>query len=77
MIDIVTIKGEKYSFDPDTQRIFKDGILVPSYKAEPVFSNTTEKDELPRFSGILLKDINSILSLSGKINPITDSNTIQ
>ena len=73
MIEIFTIKGERYSYDEATQRIFKDGKLLSSVQAEPVFSNV---DEAPRFSGIYLKDINSILSLSGKINPITDTNSI-
>ena len=29
MIDIITIKGEKYGFDENTQRIFKDGVVIP------------------------------------------------
>jgi len=76
MTEIYTVKGEKYSFDPETERIFKDGILLSSVQAEPIYSNFSE-EEAPRFSGIYLKSIESILSLSGKINPITDINTIQ
>lgn len=76
MIDIVTLKGEKYSFDPDTERIFKDNMLLSSTLVEPVYSDFNE-DAPPMFSGILLKNINSILSLSGKINPvITDINSV-
>jgi hypothetical protein len=76
MIDIITIKGEKYSFDPDTERVFKDGKLLSSASVEPVYSGFSE-DEPPLFSGIFLKGINSILSLSGKINPvITDINSV-
>lgn len=77
MIEINTLTGNKYSFDPETSRIFKDGILMTSVQVEPVYSKLSE-EELPTFSGILLKEINSILSLSGKINPvITDINLVQ
>ena len=75
MIDIITIKGEKYSFDETTQRVFKDGILLSSVNVEPVYSRPS-KDSLPVFSGLLLKDSNSVLSKSGKINPITDINAM-
>lgn len=76
MIEIVTLKGEKYSFDPRTERIFKDGLVLPSTEAEPLYSNVTDPNSPPKFSGLLLKTTNSILSLSGKINPVTDPNTI-
>lgn len=75
MIDIITIKGEKYSFDDATQRIFKDGILLSSVQVEPVYSKLS-KDSSPIFSGLLLKDSGSILSRSGKISPTTDINTV-
>ena len=65
MIEIVSFKGEVYKFDPDTERIFKDGKLIPSTIAEPVFSDI---DNNPNFSGIFLKEDNVILSKSGKIN---------
>ena len=43
MIDIYnTITGEKYSFDEDTQRIFKDGYLLSSAQAEPIYSSLDE-----------------------------------
>lgn len=76
MKDIITLKGEKYSFDEDTGRIFKDGYVLSSSKVEPVYSSSFDKDRPPVFSGIYLKDTNSIVSLSGKINPVTDINTI-
>lgn len=74
MIDIVTLTGEKYSFDPETQRIFKAGILVPSIDAEPVFSEMESGE--PEFSGIYLRKTNQVLSRSGKLNTLTDSNNI-
>jgi hypothetical protein len=75
MIDIITIKGEKYSFDESTQRIFKDGLLLSSVQVEPVYSRSSA-DSKPVFSGLLLKETNSILSRSGKISPVTDINNI-
>ena len=77
MIDIITIKGEKYSFDPETESIYIDGYLFPVCEVEPVYSNVpNKKDEAPRFSGLYFKNSNSILSLSGKLNPVTDLNSI-
>lgn len=73
MIDIITVKGEKYSFDEETDRVFKDGHLLSSVNVEPIYSDI---NDFPRFSGLFLKDINSLLSLSGKINQITDANSI-
>jgi hypothetical protein len=73
MIDIISFKGELYRYDPETERIFKDGRLIPSTEAEPVYSNV---DNSPSFSGIYLKGIESILSRSGKINSITDINSV-
>ena len=71
MIEIITLKGEKYSFDPDTERVFKDGKLLGSNLVEPVYSDFNESTP-PIFSGLWLKGINSVLSLSGKINPVID-----
>lgn len=75
MIEILTQKGEKYSYDPSTDRIFKDGYLIPSSIAEPIFSNTGN-DLAPKFSGIYLKDVGMILSLSGKYSQISNPNFI-
>ncbi len=74
MIDILTLTGERYSFDPDTQRIFKNDILIPDTEAEPVFSELESGQ--PEFSGIYLKRLNKVVSRSGKINTITDLNNI-
>lgn len=74
MIEIVTLKGERYSFDPDTQRIFKGGILMTDSEAEPVFSELESGE--PEFSGIHLKRTNQVISRSGKINTIVDPNNM-
>ena len=76
MIDIFTIKGEKYSFDEETERVFKDGHLLSSTVVEPIYSDSLSETTPPRFSGLFLKAQGMIISLSGKINPITDPNTI-
>lgn len=76
MKDIVTIRGDMYSYDERTGRVFKDGQVLVSSKVEPVFSYLGDSSAPPTFGGILLKDTNSILTLNGKISPITDPNTI-
>lgn len=76
MIEIISDKGEKYTYDPSTGRIFRDGYVVSSVEAEPMFSNSPYPDTPPEFSGIYFKGKNEILSLSGKYNPVTDPNTI-
>ena len=74
MIDIYTIKGERYSYDDTTMRLFKDGTLLSQVVAEPVFQNNSSG--IPEFAGIYLKDSNKIISLSGNINQIVDPNSI-
>lgn len=75
MINIVSQKGENYSFDPSTARVFKDGVLLSSTKVEPVYSSSNSG--VPVFSGLLLKDKGSILNLSGNENQIiTDINLV-
>lgn len=75
MIDIISLKGEKYSFDPSTSRVFKDNVLLSSSKVEPLYSSLDNGS--PEFSGILLKEKGVVLSLSGKESAalmITDEN---
>lgn len=74
MIEIISEKGERYSYDPGTDRIFRDNVLVSSVEAEPVFSSSDSG--IPRFSGIYLKNLGKILSLSGKYSQLSDPNTI-
>ena len=71
MINIMSEKGESWSYDPDTQRLFRDGTVVPEITAIPVYSESG--GPVPEFSGILIKTTGQILSLGGKystpINP--------
>lgn len=71
MIDIITKKGEKWSFDEDTKRLYKDGVLIPEGVATPVYVNLDESVP-PEFSGIYVKAIKSIISIAGNINRITN-----
>lgn len=68
--EIITLKGERYSVDEETGRIFKDGYVVPSNSAQIVYSHLGDKNQPPKFSGIWLKDNNSILTLTGRIYPL-------
>lgn len=78
LIDIVSFKGERYSFDPDTGRIFKNGKVLVSEFVEPVYSYMGNPGNPPTFSGIYFKDKNQILSLSGKLNPVVkDDNEVK
>ena len=74
MIEIVTIKGDKYSFDPETLRIFKGGEFLSKTDAEPVFMDAA--DGSPVFSGIYLKKTNQIVSRSGKVNGVDNADTL-
>lgn len=74
MIDILTNDGELYRFDPETERIYKDGQLLPSTVAEPVYSDVNSST---RFSGIYLKTTGQIVSLSGKKNTVSNISAIQ
>ena len=73
MITIVTESGERWSFDPDTKRLFKDGKVVPETMAEQVYINQ-DSSMPPEFSGIYVKDINSIITPSGKTNRLSNIN---
>lgn len=75
MIQIQTIKGDLWEYNQETDRIFKNGYMVPSSLVEAIFSSGTS-DSPPEFSGIHLKDSNEIISRSGNINSVTDPNTI-
>lgn len=76
MIDIISVKGELYRFDEETGRIMRDGVIQPSYKCEPIYSDVTNRSNPPVFSGIWLKDLNMILSRAGNYSPVSDINAV-
>lgn len=76
MINIVTKKGDLWSWDEEKGLIYKNNQVVSSVNAEPVFSEPSNKNNPPVFAGILLKDLGKILTLSGKMNTIVDPNVV-
>lgn len=76
MIEIVTKKGEVYSYDESTQRLFKDNRYIPRTEIEPVYSDNGQ-DKEPVFSGLYIKSSNSIITLTGNIKPVVDINSIK
>ena len=76
MIEIITEHSERYTFDPVTKRIFKDGFVIPSTEAEPIYSNSPDPNMPPKFAGILFRGEGRIVSLSGKISQVSDPNSI-
>ena len=70
VVSIQTEEGKIYKFDPETERVFLDGVLLSKNQAEPVYSDVNGSTV---FSGLFLKLANQILTLSGKINPVTNS----
>lgn len=76
MINIPSEKGY-FSFDQNTERIFRDNALVPSKEAQPIYAYYGKR-HFPQFAGIWLKDTDEILTKSGKISKRTgDVNLIQ
>lgn len=71
MIEIATLKGDKYSFDPLTLEVYLNGMLQDQSFLEPIFCD--DADGEPIFSGILNKVTNQIISRTGHVNNI-DSN---
>ena len=74
MIDILTKDEELYRFDPETERIYKDGQLLPTTVAEPFYSDV---NGATRFSGIYLKTLGQVITLSGNKNTVSNINAIQ
>lgn len=74
MVNIYTEKGDQYSFNEETGRVIKNGIILPSFEAEPVYSKGS--GSLPTFSGLFLRALNAVLTRSGKLNILSDINTL-
>lgn len=75
IIAIISEKDESWSYDTETQRVFKDGKLVPELIAEPVFSKSSDS-EVPEFSGIYIKATGQVLSRSGKYSNLTNPDSL-
>ena len=73
----VTIKaktGEVYTFDPETNEIEKNGIVLPKSIAEPIYSSGSSS-KMPNFCGICLTG-SHIVSLQGNISRIEDEEEV-
>ncbi len=68
MIDILTLRGDRYSFDPSTMIVYLNGIAQDVSMLEPLFSDSAIGE--PEFSGVLNKSTNQIISLNGHVNNI-------
>lgn len=76
MIEVVDkTTGQLYRYDPESRRLFRDGIFMTPQTAEPVYSGNQGK--IPTFAGIYLPNLNSIVTLSGNVKQITPLNKIR
>lgn len=80
MVEIYNkINKDFYVFDPDTELISVNGVIVPYNEYQPVYSRNGIEDGSipPTFIGILDKKSNSIITLSGKVNKLSDDEDIR
>lgn len=75
-INILTRRG-LYTFDPDSQRIFKDDMYLSRNIAEPIFCGNDEGEEEPMFAGIYLVTSDEIITRTGNIKKVTDISAIK
>ena len=76
MIDIISKKGEVYSYDPNTGRVFKDQMFIPRTEIEPVFSGSSD-DDIPEFAGLYLKNRGAVLTKNGVEKKLTQIDAIK
>ena len=68
---ITDTSGNILIYNQDTGLISKNGNIVSSTSYEAVFTlSVTDKDAPPKFSGILFKNENKVLSLSGNLRDL-------
>lgn len=71
MVKINSSDGSVYEFNEITKEIKKNGIVLSDGIAEPVYTNN--ENAVPTFSGIYLKNVGKIVSITGSINTVTQS----
>lgn len=72
MIEIITKGGVRYTFDPSTQRLFRDKTFIPKTEIEPIYSGNNDDGE-PMLAGLYLKAKGTIITMNGvekKLTPI-------
>lgn len=73
MVKINSADGNVYEFNEITKEIKKNGIVLSDGIAEPVYTNNENESAVPTFSGIYLKNVGKIVSITGSINTVTQS----
>lgn len=73
MVKINSSDGSVYEFNEITKEIKKNGIVLSDGIAEPVYTNNENESVVPTFSGIYLKNVGKIVSITGSINTVTQS----
>ena len=73
MVKINSSDGSVYEFNEITKEIKKNGIVLSDGIAEPVYTNNENEKAVPTFSGIYLKNVGKIVSITGSINTVTQS----
>jgi hypothetical protein len=73
MVKINSSDGNVFEFNEITKEIKKNGIVLSDGIAEPVYTNNENENAVPTFSGIYLKNVGKIVSITGSINTVTQS----
>jgi hypothetical protein len=76
MIKIKASDGNFYTFDQETELISMNGFIVPSTEYSPVYTKIgkVDGDIPPVFIGILNKRLNMIITVSGRVSKLSNSN---
>lgn len=80
MIEIYSkLNKDFYVFDQETELISMNGVIVPYSEYQPVYvRNGIEEGSIPpTFIGILDVKDNSIITLSGKVNKLSNDEDIK
>lgn len=74
MIEINNSNGEFFVFDPDTELISRNGVIVPFSEYQPVYTRNgvVDGDIPPSFIGIWDLAKNTITTISGKIHKLSN-----
>jgi len=70
MESFVTGKGEYFQVNLEDERVYKDNVLIPSSEVEIVYLSDGE------FAGIHFLGTHNIITKSGKLVSITDSDEV-
>lgn len=72
MIEILSEKGDFFTFDPETELISMNGVIVPYTEYQPVYVRQTIVDGSvpPMFIGVLNKTNNTVINVNGTINKL-------